>query len=80
MKIVVITASVVMIRGPGKGVNRVGVWAVELFEAEFGLRRLAATPLKRHPSKERIACKRLQAWDTDFLEEILRGSENLERV
>ncbi len=42
------------------------------------LRRLAVTLLKRHPSKESIACKRLQAaWNTEFLEEVLRGSENL---
>jgi predicted transposase YbfD/YdcC len=43
------------------------------------LRRLAVTLLKRHPGKESIACKRLQAaWDTGFLEEVLRGSGNLE--
>jgi hypothetical protein len=43
------------------------------------LRRQAVTLLKRHPSKESIACKRLQAaWNTDFLEEVLRGSVNLE--
>lgn len=43
------------------------------------LRRLAVTLLKRHPAKEGIACKRLQAaWNTEFLEEVLRGSANLE--
>lgn len=42
------------------------------------LRRVAVTLLKRHPSKDSIASKSRQAgWDTDFLEEILRGSENL---
>jgi predicted transposase YbfD/YdcC len=43
------------------------------------VRRLAVTLLKRHPAKESIACKRLQAaWNTEFLEEVLRGSGNLE--
>jgi predicted transposase YbfD/YdcC len=43
------------------------------------LRRLAVTLLKHHPEKESIACKRLQAaWNTEFLEEVLRGSANLE--
>jgi predicted transposase YbfD/YdcC len=43
------------------------------------LRRQAVTLLKRHPAKESIACKRLQAaWNTEFLEEVLRGSANLE--
>jgi len=42
------------------------------------LRRIAVTLLKRHPSKDSIASKSRQAgWDTDFLEEILRGSANL---
>jgi predicted transposase YbfD/YdcC len=45
------------------------------------LRKLALTLLKRHPSKGSIRNKRQQAgWDTDFLEEVLRGygsSENL---
>ena len=43
------------------------------------LRRLAVTLLKHEPSKDSIACKRKQAaWDTDFLEAVLRGSANLE--
>jgi predicted transposase YbfD/YdcC len=46
----------------------------------FGLlRRLAVTLLKHHPDEESICCKRLQAaWNTDFLEEVIRGSANLE--
>jgi predicted transposase YbfD/YdcC len=44
------------------------------------LRRLAVTLLKRHPAKESIACKRLQAaWSTEFLEEVVQSSANLER-
>jgi len=43
------------------------------------LRRLAVTLLKHHPDHESIACKRLQAaWNTEFLEEVIRGSVNLE--
>jgi predicted transposase YbfD/YdcC len=39
------------------------------------LRKLALTLLKRHPGKGSIRNKRQQAgWDTDFLEEVLRGS------
>jgi predicted transposase YbfD/YdcC len=42
------------------------------------LRRLAVTLLKHHPDEESITCKRLQAaWNTDFLEEVIRGSVNL---
>jgi predicted transposase YbfD/YdcC len=42
------------------------------------LRRLAVTLLKHHPEEESITCKRLQAaWNTDFLEEVIRGSANL---
>jgi predicted transposase YbfD/YdcC len=42
------------------------------------LRRIAVSLLKRQPSKDSIASKSRQAgWDTDFLEEILRGSANL---
>jgi len=42
------------------------------------LDRLALTLLKHHPDKESIACKRLQAaWNTEFLEEVIRGSVNL---
>jgi hypothetical protein len=38
------------------------------------VRRVALSLLKRHPSKQSMACKRLAAaLDTDFLEEILRG-------
>lgn len=38
------------------------------------IRRLALTLLKRHPGKGSIRNKRQQAgWDTDFLEEVLRG-------
>jgi predicted transposase YbfD/YdcC len=44
------------------------------------VRRLALALLKRHPSKESMACKRLAAaYDTDFLEEILQHSCNLEK-
>jgi predicted transposase YbfD/YdcC len=43
------------------------------------LRRLAVTLLKHHPDEESITCKRLQAaWNTEFLEEVIRGSVNLE--
>jgi predicted transposase YbfD/YdcC len=43
------------------------------------LRRLAVTLLKHHPDKESLVCKRLQAaWNTEFLEEVIRGSVNLE--
>lgn len=39
------------------------------------VRRVALSLLKRHPSKQSMACKRLEAaMDTDFLEEILCGS------
>jgi predicted transposase YbfD/YdcC len=42
------------------------------------LRRLAVSLLKHHPDKESITCKRLQAaWNTEFLEEVIRGSVNL---
>lgn len=42
------------------------------------VRRLALGLLKKHPSKESVACKRLAAaMDTDFLEEIIRGGCNL---
>jgi predicted transposase YbfD/YdcC len=42
------------------------------------LRRLAVTLLKHHPDKESITCKRLQAaWNTEFLEEVVRGAVNL---
>jgi predicted transposase YbfD/YdcC len=42
------------------------------------VRRLALVLLKRHPGKGSMACKRLAAaWNTDFLEEILRSSCNL---
>jgi predicted transposase YbfD/YdcC len=41
------------------------------------LRRLALVLLKQHPDKGSMACKRLSAaWDTDFLEEVLRAGEN----
>jgi predicted transposase YbfD/YdcC len=44
------------------------------------VRRLALGLLKRHPGKESMACKRLAAaYDTDFLEEILKNGCNLER-
>ena len=39
------------------------------------LRRLALVLLKRHPDNDSLRNKRLRAgWDTDFLEEVLRGS------
>lgn len=42
------------------------------------LDHLALTLLKHHPDKESIACKRLQAaWNTEFLEEVIRGAVNL---
>jgi predicted transposase YbfD/YdcC len=42
------------------------------------VRKVALTLLKHHPSKESIRNKRQQAgWDTNFLEEILRGPEKL---
>lgn len=42
------------------------------------LDHLALALLKHHPDKESIACKRLQAaWNTDFLEEVIRGAVNL---
>jgi predicted transposase YbfD/YdcC len=44
------------------------------------VRRLALGLLKQHPAKKSLACKRLEAaLDTDFLEEILRVSGNLEK-
>ena len=43
------------------------------------LRRLALVLLKRHPSKDSLRNKRLQAgWDTDFLEAVLRTSGDSE--
>jgi predicted transposase YbfD/YdcC len=45
------------------------------------VRKLALTLLKRHPNKESIRNKRQQAgWDTEFLEHVLRGSENSENL
>ena len=45
------------------------------------MRRIALTLLKRHPSKESVRNKRLQAgWDTKFLEEVLRASANLDNL
>jgi predicted transposase YbfD/YdcC len=42
------------------------------------VRKAALTLLKHHPCKESIRNKRQQAgWDTDFLEEVLRGPERL---
>lgn len=42
------------------------------------VRRLALSLLKQHPSKQSIACKRLNAaLDTAFLEEVLLGSSKL---
>ena len=42
------------------------------------VRRVALSLLKQHPSKQSIACKRLEATlDTDFLEEVLRGDCSL---
>jgi predicted transposase YbfD/YdcC len=43
------------------------------------VRKVALTLLKQHPGKGSIRNKRQQAgWDTDFLEEVLRGSGNPE--
>jgi predicted transposase YbfD/YdcC len=43
------------------------------------VRKVALTLLKRHPGKGSIRNKRQQAgWDTDFLEEVLRGTGNPE--
>jgi predicted transposase YbfD/YdcC len=43
------------------------------------VRKLALTLLKHHPGKGSIRNKRQQAgWDTDFLEEVLRGSSKVE--
>jgi predicted transposase YbfD/YdcC len=43
------------------------------------LRKIALTLLKRHPEKGSLRNKRQQAgWDMNFLEEVLRGSGNLE--
>jgi predicted transposase YbfD/YdcC len=45
------------------------------------VRKLALSLLKRHPGKGSIRNKRQQAgWDTDYLEEVLRGSGNSENV
>jgi len=45
------------------------------------VRKLALTLLKRHPGKGSIRNKRQQAgWDTDYLEDVLRGSGNSENV
>jgi predicted transposase YbfD/YdcC len=45
------------------------------------VRKLALTLLKRHPGKGSIRNKRQQAgWDTDFLEEVLRGSASSENL
>jgi predicted transposase YbfD/YdcC len=45
------------------------------------IRRLTLALLKRHPSKQSIACKRLNAaLDTAFLEEVLRADTNLGNV
>jgi hypothetical protein len=45
------------------------------------MRRIALTLLKRHPSKESVRNKRLQAgWDTKFLEEVLRASANSDNL
>jgi predicted transposase YbfD/YdcC len=45
------------------------------------LRRLALTLLKQHPAKKSIACKRLAAAvNTEFLEEVLRGSGNVAKL
>ena len=45
------------------------------------LRRVALSLLKQHPSKQSIACKRLDAaLDTGILEEILRGSGELDNL
>lgn len=45
------------------------------------LRKMALSLLKRQPSKQSIVCKQLSAaMDTEFLEEVLRGVVNSERV
>ena len=45
------------------------------------LRRIALNLLKRHPSKGSIATTRLQAaWDTNFLEEVLKPADNLGKL
>ena len=45
------------------------------------IRRLTLALLKRHPSKQSIACKRLNAaLDVDFLEEVLQGKTTLGKV
>jgi predicted transposase YbfD/YdcC len=45
------------------------------------VRKIALTLLKRHPGKGSIRNKRQQAgWDTDFLEEVLRGSGSSENL
>jgi predicted transposase YbfD/YdcC len=45
------------------------------------LRKVALSLLKRHPGKGSIRNKRQQAgWDSDFLEEVLRGASNSENV
>jgi predicted transposase YbfD/YdcC len=45
------------------------------------VRRLALSLLKQHPSKQSIACKRLNAaLDTAFLEEVLLGSSKLGNI
>ena len=45
------------------------------------VRKVALTLLKHHPGKGSIRNKRQQAgWDTDFLEEVLRGSANPENL
>lgn len=45
------------------------------------VRRIAVSLLKRHPSKESIRNKRLQAgWDNDFLTEVIQGSANSENL
>jgi predicted transposase YbfD/YdcC len=45
------------------------------------VRRIAVSLLKRHPSKESIRTKRLQAgWDNDFLAEVIQGAANSENL
>jgi len=45
------------------------------------LRRVALTLLKRHPSKDSLVSKRMQAaWNCGFLEEILKGSANPDKL
>ena len=45
------------------------------------VRKLALMLLKRHPGKDSLRNKRNQAgWDTDFLEEVLRGSGGSENL